>query len=258
MNPISIIISGYHNQIDNVSIAIVFAGIIHFYKTKNWYVLSIIIGLALTFKHAFIFFPIWMIFYLFNKKSNYISSIIPAISILIFAIAFVPFLSCWENIFTNVFKYYSRNNAPLYSLITFFNFEGIDSTTKIYKLLFIGFTLILGFVLSKKYSVYQLFLLYPLILLIFSQSITNQYLAIPLITIALLPIKWYLLYTIPSTIFLIFDANGFNLGAYLFNNYNYQLVDKVFFVALVLILIAILINLFKKQKLNQFQLNINN
>lgn len=246
LNPISIMITGFHNQIDNVSIALVFIAVYQFMKNKNWYLLTLLLGLALVFKHAFIFFPLWLVFYLFHTKAPISKTIIPAFSLLVFLLAFLPFFECWQNIFTNVFKYYSRNNAPLYNILTFNFFNQYELTTKVYKGAFIVCITTFGFFASKKQSIFQLFVLYPLVLLVFSQSLTNQYLAIPIVALAILNNKYYYLYTLLGTLFLIFDSNGLNLGEKLFLNYNYQQIDLFFFSTVVVVLILCLFEAMKK------------
>ena len=119
LNPISIIISGYHLQFDTIAIAIM---LVTFYwydrnegekSFKKTLIASIGIGLSLCFKHVFIFFPLWWAL----KETKWMHRIIIILlPLCIFGISFTPFLpEAWPDIRTNVIGYQYKNNGILYN-----------------------------------------------------------------------------------------------------------------------------------------------
>ena len=68
LNPISIIISGYHNQFDNIAILAALVAVMYFdsepseSKSRNLYLGLALIGLSLAVKQILLFFPVWLFF----------------------------------------------------------------------------------------------------------------------------------------------------------------------------------------------------
>ena len=101
-SPISIIISGFHRQFDNMAVMFILLAVcfaeskFNSRENKDEYlsinetiIFSAIIGLSLITKHIFIFFPIWQFFRIKEWKQRLIALMLPAA---IFILSFAPFL----------------------------------------------------------------------------------------------------------------------------------------------------------------------
>jgi hypothetical protein len=119
LNPVSIIISGYHNQIDNVSILLALLAVIvfgeDFSKPINLRKLCglLFMGLSLMTKHVFFAFPLWLAV---KQKGLFQKGLVVALPVSVFLIGFVPWWAVGhEGIVNNVFLQQSVNNAPFWT-----------------------------------------------------------------------------------------------------------------------------------------------
>ena len=250
LNPISIYVSGFHGAFDNVAILISFLGILVYLDKKytffGFYSLLITLGFSLCIKHIMVFFCIWLAFKEKTWSKKILSIIIP---FGIFLLSFTYYLpESLNEITESVFKYDSFNNYPFWSIFTpqfLYNYMGAKN------LYFISL-LILGLVFEKK-KILETFYLYLICLVAFSSSIANQYLAIPLLAIAILWNKYYLLFTISSFLFFLVDFNGLSVS------YLQELIqwspkkDRIAYKIIIFFLtIGFLENIVGKKKVNNF------
>jgi hypothetical protein len=177
LNPISVIITGYHNQFDNLAIAIVCISILLMRRPSpekiTWMDLLIValLGVSLATKHVFIFFTVWIAIAQVKhlKKIFYLS-----VPIIVFVLTLAPyFKSSWSSINANVIQYQSFNNAPFWTLVGFSN--GANSRNTTY--LFVILICIFGYFLRNK-PLDEKVNFYCIIIVAFSPAIANQYLAI--------------------------------------------------------------------------------
>lgn len=208
LNPISIIITGYHSQLDSLAVLIALsaAAIIHKWKSPLGLGAGLIVlGLSLSTKHILFFFPIWLAI----KQKTWIARLLAlGLPYALFLLLFVPF---WQDgsdgIMKNVFLYRSYNNAPFWHVFTpEFLYTSVPPV-----LLFFSSLLILGFYWRKE-TVLNSLNYYLITVVIFSSAVANQYLVIPTPAIAT---QWnwgYGLYSAFSTIFLSVDWAGLHLG----------------------------------------------
>ena len=116
LNPISIMITGYHSQFENFAILVglVSVGILDRQKGTRWMWLGLVLlGLSLSIKHILFLFPLWLAI-----KQEYWSRklLFAGLPYVIFLAGFVPYLPRdAHQILKNVFLYRSWNNAPLWS-----------------------------------------------------------------------------------------------------------------------------------------------
>lgn len=225
LNPIGIIISGYHNQMDTMAIL---CGLysMKIYENKSYptykYIGLIGIGFSLSIKHILFLLPIWLAF-----KEKRFEKIILAILIpyLIFLVSFIPYTpEGISGIITNVFLYRSFNNGPIWSILfPSYIFHSIPLIIPFFAaMFFMGLRL-------RSTTPLTSFYFYLICVVTFSSAITNQYLAIPLASIAVLWNWCYALYTIAGTIFLLFEGNGLHFSAYMpfvkwNDNHGYQVL----------------------------------
>lgn len=207
-NPISIIITGYHNQFDNLAIflglisAIILENNKFEISNKKYFFGLTVLGLSLVTKHLFFLFPIWLALKEKDNKKKIITIILPYF---IFLISFLPY---WkegsQGIIQNVFLYNSWNNSYLYNLF-------VPEIIKIFfssRVIWIALLLFFAFYFKGKNN-FDSILIYSCILVFASPAITNQYLAIVIPYLAInyrSPIS--LIYSIIGMWFLLIDENG--------------------------------------------------
>ena len=254
LNPISIFITGFHNQFDNLAILFGLTGIVLFKKNENFilkekknYLSLALIGLSLTTKHLLFFFPIWLAI----GQSKIINKfLILFICYGVFLLSFFPYLKDFDGIIENVFLYKSYANGPFWNLITprvvLMYFD------KVY--LFVFTLLIFGFILKEK-KIDEKFFLYLIIIVIFSSGIFNQYLAIPLIAIAYFWNRFFLFYTVLVVILFIFDGDA--LAIQLFNfDWSLRMTRIWYHPILFLLFLGLLNVIIGEKKINLFVKNI--
>jgi hypothetical protein len=210
INPISIIITGYHNQFDNLAIAIVCGSILLTKKNHideiNWrdFLFVFLLGISLATKHTLIFFILWIaltpsktskkLLYLFGPN-------------LIFGLMFLPYLgSSWDSIKLNVAQYRSFDNAPFWNAIGIVDGNGNRLTTGLFVILICG----LGYFLRKT-PMEQSFLIHCVMLVILSPSIANQYLAIGAVGAIGLLNTGFILYVFYGTYWLATSSDGLHI-----------------------------------------------
>jgi hypothetical protein len=232
LNPISIIITGYHGQFDNI--VILFLLIAIYLHGKSFEGLSrtkiVLIWLAtsmsLIVKHI-ILFPITFFWFNITKRWKAILAMIS--SVIIFLTTFLPYATdnARHNILKNVFLY--RSVEGRYGIGEVLNIRCPDrcvfTTLKlgsysvsldvflIYFLLFLGgFLLCLFLIRFKDPARGALFgILY---FLTFTNGIGAQYLMLPIALGALFPTKWFLLFSMTITFFMIGDSDELGIVAF--------------------------------------------
>jgi hypothetical protein len=207
LNPISIFITGYHNQFDNIAILLAFVAVLIYEKCKNNYQLAIslfILSISICAKHILFFFPIWLAI----KEKKFIKKIlIILIPYFIFFISFTKYLSNdFNHIIENVFLYKSFDNGPFWGMMA-------PKIIDIYinkKNLFLIAMIMLGFYFQNK-SIKNTFYFYLISVVVFSSAIANQYLAIPLLAMAIFWNWKYLLYTVLCSLLFLIDGDALNI-----------------------------------------------
>ena len=221
LNPISIIITGYHNQFDNMAILIGLLALLYYNEDEKFSKKDIafvcLLSLSLIVKHILFILPAFL---LFNKylplKKKIVYSFIPPIIIIL---SFVPFAleirASFEGIMIHVFFYKSSKNSPLLGFL--FNILGIDTGyihVLLYMLIMLGFSILLRKVEFKKQ-----FYFYLILMVAFSSAIANQYLIIPLAALYIFELKGFrIFYLLWNLIFLFLNSDELNLIEYVSQN----------------------------------------
>ena len=216
-NPISIFITGYHNQFDNIAILLGFISVLLYQKNnseKKIFLPLILLGLSLCMKHILFFFPIWLFFK--EKKINKKITIL-LIPYSIFFLSFVPYYIDVNHIIDNVFLYKSLSNGPFWTMFA-------PEIFHIYfdkKTMFSIFIIFLG-ILVKKRDWLNSYLLYLISIVTFSSAIANQYFAIPLLALAIFWNWKYIVYTTLCCLVFLIDGDALNIK-YLVQTFNWNL-----------------------------------
>jgi hypothetical protein len=205
LNPITIIITGYHNQFDNLALFFGLYGVLVYEgngkeKTSNKLIGLLLIALSLITKHLLFLFPIWIAIKERRFVWKFAAILIP---FGLFLLSFVPFWSVGHGgIVDNVFGYKSFNNMPFYHLFV----PGLFNFITPFQLLLVAL-LFFGFFFRKR-PLLESLLLYTLVLVIFSPAIANQYLAIAVAAASVFVNPFFILYAILSTGYLAADVAG--------------------------------------------------
>lgn len=209
LNPIAIIITGYHNQFDTLAIVVAMTAVLLYGETgqpmtrRKWWAL-LLLGLSLATKHIFFFFPIWLALREKGWRSKLIALAVP---VAVFVMSFLPFAAQgYHGIVANVLGYASFNNAPFWYAWVPQDVQLVLSA----KLFFFGALLIGGLALRKKPLVESL-LFYLIILTAFSPAIANQYLAIVCAAIAVYPNIFFAAYALVATFLLALSPAGLHV-----------------------------------------------
>lgn len=219
LNPISIIISGYHNQFDNIAIFFALISCCYYNEDKeiNKKDLKFLffITISLITKHIFYILPFWLLVKKglpFKKRILY--AFVPP---MIFLLSFVPFIinndDAFHGILNNVFLYRSVNNSPLLSGF----YSVINLPNQYWFIIFVVMMILLAFVIRNQPYEYQI-LFYMLVMVAFSSALANQYLVIPVVALCILSKGIYRYsYFIAMSTFLLINGNGLHILNWLTN-----------------------------------------
>lgn len=211
LNPVSIIITGFHNQFDNIAVLSALCSL-YFYNEdqgigKKDYLFIIFMTVSLMIKHILFLVPV---FILLKKGLPTVKKIMYAfVPPAIFLVSFIPFAlssrAAFDGILYNVFLYRSSNNAPLlwylYKLIHYPQYLSFP--------IYIIIMCILGFVIRKK-DFDDCLMIYLIAMVAFASAIANQYLVIPMAALCILKLDvWNYIYMFAMTVFLFLNKNGF-------------------------------------------------
>lgn len=186
LNPVSILVTGYHIQFDNLALLL---GILSWeiFSTgtdkRSLLLASALLGASLSTKHIFSIFLAWLPF-LTTVRTLSQRGIYGAIALTVFALSFVPWLNephSIAGIEANVLRYTSTEGHSLISSLWSW-FPLIPQRT-----LFVGLLAVIGtlFARTPKTQAYAAFI-YLVLLTALSSGMARNYLAIPLVPLVML------------------------------------------------------------------------
>jgi len=202
LNPIAIMLTGYHSQFDNLALLTGLFSMLVFGESTDSKIgcrkilALVLLGLSIMIKHIFIFFPFWLAVKQKGLSRKFVILIVP---LSVFFLGFAPYWEGAQNdIINNVFLYKGWEEAPFWRI-----FVPEVFTTLIPKRFFFFTTMIILAFIFRKYSVWKSMMIYTVSIVIFSSGIGNQYYAIvmPFISIYL---NWaFLIFTFIGTYHLL-------------------------------------------------------
>ena len=209
-SPVSLLVSGYHRQFDNLALLLGLLGAERLEERREGRVTGgdvagwLLLGLSLATKHLLFAFPLWVAAGKKGLARRVGSAVVPPA---LFALSFVPWVAGgWEGIVSNVLTYTSTANAPLYR--TFLPAAVLRVVPP--EAAWLTLLLALGWLLRGTRPVDSL-LVYTVAFVGAAPAMTNQYLAIPLAAIAAWPRAPFAAYTALATLFLALDRDGLAL-----------------------------------------------
>jgi hypothetical protein len=232
-NPISIYTTGFHNQFDNLAIALGLIGLLLIEKNRQKIKGYLLLGLSIATKHIFLFFPLWLLIKARNKKERLLSFI----PWLVFIVSFFPFLTSKKAFFGILDNVFLAKRDLLYSFL--------PNNFLITPIVILIFLLPFGFIFKKE-KIIKLGFLY---LALFTATLVNsgrQYLSIPLVSFALMPFLG-MCFTVLGWQSIIFNSLPLNYSLILAFNFSWVLIllnkikKRYFFKAAISICFVILI-----------------
>ena len=217
LNPVAILITGFHCQFDNLAILIGLCSVWLFgddfenpVNRRKFYGL-LVLGLSLVVKHIFFAFPLWLAV----KQKGFLQKvIIVAVPVSCFLLSFAPY---WpeghEGIMDHVFRYNTHDRNYFYG---FFVPPCIQSLCSSRNLFFLLMTLF-AFVCRARKSLESL-LIYTGVLVAFSPITVNEYFAIPVVLASVYPSTLFVVYTAICTLHLCMDSSGPHLLSFLYGD----------------------------------------
>lgn len=179
--PVSIAISGQHQQFDNL--AVLFALAAMFFVPRDKYssigradvLVVLLLSLSLTTKHLFIVFPLWLALQQRSLRRALLYLTVPPIA---FLLSFTPLILLnRQPVIDYVFKYRSSHNTPMLNAIlpdpvaTYLG-GGAGAVA-----IFLGILVALAF-FFRNLTAFESALVYTVSLVVFTSAVTDQYLAI--------------------------------------------------------------------------------
>ncbi len=210
LNPVSVIITGYHSQFDNLAILLgLMAALLlgdEFDKpiSRRKFFGLVVLGISISTKHILFAFPFWLAV---KQRGTLPKLVVLLAPILIFAFGFVPYWpGSGHGIIQNVFLYRSLGNEYFYRFFVPVSIQVMFNSQTIWFFLLVIF----AFIFRQKNTVESLFL-YTCVLVGASPAIVNQYLAIPMPFVATHLNPFTILYVAIATMHLLVDHNGLHL-----------------------------------------------
>ena len=227
LNPITIILTGYHCQHDNLGLFVGLASMIIFgnknngnLNYRNFFGL-IMLGLSLIIKHIFIIFPFWLAA---KQKGIRRKLVIILVPFIIFSGAFIPY---WEdgknNIINQIFFYNSWEHAPFWKLF----FPYVLNYLVPAKYLFVFSMLCFG-ILFRRLNIWDSIIIYTACIVIFSSGVGNQYYSI-IMPFVCINLNWaFILFIINATFHLLTSVDALHFQGlrnispeFILQSYNY-------------------------------------
>lgn len=233
LNPISIIISGYHSQFDNFSLLVGMLAVLVYgdeptapVKGRRLAGLALL-GISLIIKHILFAFPLWLAVKQKGLLRQIETLLIPYA---IFLFGFVPFFGGegGEGIVRNVLLYGSWSNAFFHRLFVPGFVGQYVSPALVWLLLLIVFA-----AATRARASFESLLLYSAVLVAASPAITNQYLAIVVPFLSANFNVFFALYSLVGAAHLLVNYDGLHYSLPLFS----QAGPQMYYAVLILLLV---------------------
>ena len=206
LSPISIAISGQHQQVESIALFLAFAGAFMLSGRSrrpisgvDW-VAALLIGLSLAFKPVFLLFPLWLLIRRGPLARRVLLGAVP------FAVLGVSVLSAFltyppAEVIQRIFGHGGTNNAPLINALVpnqlapwFIEVGGA-------KVIFVVL-LVLSAWMFRNLDVFEMSLAYTVSAVLFAWAMANQYLLTPMAAVAVYLNIGFMIWLLLSTIYL--------------------------------------------------------
>jgi len=213
ISPVTIAISGQHQQVDNIAILTTLLATFWAVKAKSerivgsdW-VAVLLVGLGLSIKHVFLLLPIWLALRPGPLKKRIFYLVVPYS---VFALSLLgPFLSARDTIIDSMVQYSGANNSPvLYAFLPDQMMTWVVAWQG--PKVFFVIALIGSGYLFRHVRLFEFTLIYTISAVVFSWAIVNQYLAVPMAGIAIWMNLGFIIWLLLSSVYLWGDTTAIN------------------------------------------------
>jgi hypothetical protein len=218
LNPVSILLTGYHSQIDNLAILPGLAAWLMIRSSISWRSLAgsaALLALSLSIKHVLIFFPIWLLMcaQLGSFPRRFVHACLTFGLLALIVLPFIRAPGAWTGFYRDVIVYDApANHTLLAHLIDLFmppqafdTFFGLGANVMLRRAFFVGMIWMGWIVARRRHD--ELFWCYLLSIVVLTYSMADQYLAIPLVACAVYWRCWPAwVYVIPATLLVYFAS----------------------------------------------------
>lgn len=207
LNPISVIISGYHRQFDNIAVLLGLLAVAALddpdRRARTWLGAGFL-GVSLAVKHVLFAFPLWLAVREQRWRDRLIVLIVPVV---LFVAGFIPY---WKRgaagIVANVLLYRVLDQGTLWRMLLPASILSAALSTVLFLAVLTGAAFAL-----RRLDRQRAFFVYLVLLVACAPAISNQALAIVVPTTAVFPNPPFALFTAAATAHLITDPQGFDL-----------------------------------------------
>jgi hypothetical protein len=220
LNPVSIIITGYHRQFGNLALLLGLVAAGFFDRSDpdrldpaSWLGMAAL-GVSLATKHLLFAYSWWLAV---KKRRLHHKLIVLLVPPLLFLAGFFPYWADGsEGIINNVFLYRSLENQPLWAWL-------MPPLAAAVAPAWIGLLagLALGGLLFRRCNAFVSLLFYTVFLLVLSPAVANQYLALVMPFAAWFINPFTVLYTLTAGTMLAAAPDGLELAPYLVIDWMY-------------------------------------
>ena len=218
LNPVSIIISGFHNQFDNIAIFVSMSGIFllesieHDEKKKSWWLGLALLGFGLAIKHILLFFPIWLFFRAGSFRQRASRLMFPYV---VYLVCFIPWATSLDQVKIIIEEnFFKKGGEPALILIFFGADSELGNNRFVYRELIFIFAYLIwflgiltfGWVMRNRPMVHSL-LIYLVVMVGLAPEYSQQQLILPLLALFVYATRELKIFYLITLIFMIQNTN---------------------------------------------------
>lgn len=220
LNPISILVTGFHGQFDNLAILL---GLLSLqWIGENFqdpvdlkkFCGLLLLGLSLMTKHLFFAFPLWLAI---KQKGLSQKAVVLIVPLAFFLLGFAPYWTqSGDQIRAHVFQYGASCTGYFYKFFVPQCVQYWFDAESVWYILLVLFAFI-----CRSRTAFESLLIYTGVLVAFSPATSNQYLVIPVALAAYYCSPLFIIYTIAATFQICVDSkNGLHLFPFAAGRYD--------------------------------------
>ena len=257
VNPISVIITGYHNQFDNLAVLVGIGAILVISEAefgnqqKTLRFGLALIGLSLAVKQVLLFYPIWLFFRAGTLRQRLTRATVPYV---IYLACFTPWATSVESvkiIFEEVFLERRGRSGIILSLLVE-NYSDYDTPySPIVSLISFSLWIIsvfaFGWIMRNRSIIHSL-VVYLVVMLAFAPAYSQQQLILPLLAVFIYATTELKIFYVVTLIFMV--QNSDELGIEFFFPYVFRLNGTIYAWLQVLLIVFSLRMVYKDHRSN--------
>ena len=215
LSPITIAISGQHQQVEGIAVALALAGALVLTGssgeriTKREWLGASLLGLSLAFKPVFLLLPLWFAIQKAPTAVRLVRLVVPGLVFgIALAVAFLAYPA--STVVSKVLGHGGANNSPFVNAVVPQQIAPWFLENQGGKLVFLVLLIAAG-VLFRRLPFFELTLFYSITALVFSWAVANQYLATPMAAVAVYLNVGFFVWLLMSSLYLGGDSATLNI-----------------------------------------------